>query len=483
MRSFHRNKCRGFTGILLFMLLCTGTQSATAQDPWETPEGQACFEQWIREAMGRINTYQGGDEFNARKPWSINRYGILEGNPKYGPTSVSAPDDFNQYKNKYHYMWNYWHIPSGVWPRPKMKDFYESGVPHIRDYVLECISGSQQQPPPVWGGDTPPNQTGGDAGWVVNRVWQFGRGDGSVIAKWIRLLPGGKIQGYSHPNESRWGLENNQVVFYHSNGKPSCRFTSVRTELGKLILSGPYLFNQRFTHVLREMGSQQQPPPVWGGDTPPTQTGGDAGWVVNRVWQFGRGDGSVIAKWIRLLPGGKIQGYSHPNESRWGLENNQVVFYHSNGKPSCRFTSVRTELGKLILSGPYLFNQRFTHVLREMGSQQQPPPVWGRDTPPTQTGGDAGWVVDRVWQFGRGDGSVIAKRIRLLPGGKIQGYSHSNESRWGLENNQVVFYHGNGKPSCRFTTVRTEQGKLVLSGPFLFNKQFTHVLKEVGEKP
>ena len=51
--------------------------------PWETPEGRACFEQWIREAMPKMNAYNGSDDYNARKPWRINRYGILEGNPKF----------------------------------------------------------------------------------------------------------------------------------------------------------------------------------------------------------------------------------------------------------------------------------------------------------------------------------------------------------------------------------------------------------------
>ena len=88
-------------------------------------------------------------------------------------------------------------------------------------------------------------------------------------------------------------------------------------------------------------------------------------------------------------------------------------------------------------------------------------------------------VVSKVWQFSHGDGSVIAERIRLLSDGKIEGYYHPNESRWDLEDDIVVFYHESGEPSCRFTSLHTEHGKTVLSGPLLFDPQVIHVLKEV----
>jgi hypothetical protein len=44
----------------------------------ETPEGQACFEKWITEAMGLLNNYKGNYDFNYKKPYSINKYGVLE---------------------------------------------------------------------------------------------------------------------------------------------------------------------------------------------------------------------------------------------------------------------------------------------------------------------------------------------------------------------------------------------------------------------
>lgn len=107
--------------------------------PWETPAGQNCFEQWIREAMSRLNAYDdGGDDFNARKPWSINQYGILEGNPRIGPTSVAAPDNFADYNyNKYWWMWDQYPAESvSDWRLPEWR---AAQVPPLRPYVRNCV--------------------------------------------------------------------------------------------------------------------------------------------------------------------------------------------------------------------------------------------------------------------------------------------------------------------------------------------------------
>ena len=103
---------------------------------------------------------------------------------------------------------------------------------------------------------------------------------------------------------------------------------------------------------------------------PITQGTGTALVVTGKAWQFERGDGTIVAQQIFLLPDGTISGYSHPNESRWGLENNgqTLVFYNENGVASTRFTSVQTVEGRLVLTGQYLFGATAaaTHVLREL---------------------------------------------------------------------------------------------------------------------
>lgn len=94
-------------------------------------------------------------------------------------------------------------------------------------------------------------------------------------------------------------------------------------------------------------------------------------------------------------------------------------------------------------------------------------------------------VIDKPWQFGRNDGSVIVSRIILMPDGSISGSRHSNESSWGLEDNgqTLVFYTADGQPSTRFTVIREVDGLLVLRGMYLLNKEniTIHVLQELPE--
>jgi hypothetical protein len=90
-------------------------------------------------------------------------------------------------------------------------------------------------------------------------------------------------------------------------------------------------------------------------------------------------------------------------------------------------------------------------------------------------------LTNKVWQFSGGsDGSmIIAERIRLLPGGGIDGYYHQNEARWGVEHGILVFYTEWGEPSCRFTSVHRKDGRIILSGKFLLEPGLIEVLTEV----
>jgi hypothetical protein len=142
--------------------------------------------------------------------------------------------------------------------------------------IIEFVDGSALERN-VGSSAGQPAEPAQDIRWLTERTWQFGRGDGSVIANSIRLRPGGKIEGYAHYNESRWALEGSTLVFYDASGKPTCRFTSVRPLDNRLVLSGPFIPDPRMTHVLREVLARQPQPsqssrPLVGGKPGPTPT-------------------------------------------------------------------------------------------------------------------------------------------------------------------------------------------------------------------
>jgi DUF1680 family protein len=230
---------------------------------------------------------------------------------------------------------------------------------------------------------------------IIDKVWQFGRLDGYVIATRLRLLQDKRIVGTSPtPNEDRWQFEGDTLVFYKvvSDGNntrlvPSTRFTRVMSVNGRMVLQGEFLFDRSITHVLMEMD--------WG--------------ITNKKWIFTRqhansSNHEVIACGIRLHADGTIEGYSHVNESKWGLEDEgqTLVFYLLDERlnklvPSTKFDLLRTTVNErflndltlacppglqfkdlpfngLLLQGKFLLDPSadFTHFLIEMGPSWVP---------------------------------------------------------------------------------------------------------------
>jgi hypothetical protein len=95
-------------------------------------------------------------------------------------------------------------------------------------------------------------------------------------------------------------------------------------------------------------------------------------------------------------------------------------------------------------------------------------------------------LTSRIWRFERGDGTLISSKIQLLPNGQISGYSHPNESCWGVKGGNIVFYHESGKIATKFDTLNRENGKLILRGNFVDpegkDREVIHILKEVGRE-
>ena len=149
-------------GVLVMIFAGVTFAAAQTQTPWETSEGSACFEDWIREITIRLNSYDGGKEYNNRKPWQINQYGVLEARPKYSSSTAISPEKWPNYGgNKYWFMWDYWHEPGGVWRENALN---AAGIPHIRPYVLRCLAAYGERTAPK----QPPKQTlsggGGEVG-------------------------------------------------------------------------------------------------------------------------------------------------------------------------------------------------------------------------------------------------------------------------------------------------------------------------------
>jgi hypothetical protein len=94
-----------------------------------------------------------------------------------------------------------------------------------------------------------------------------------------------------------------------------------------------------------------------------------------------------------------------------------------------------------------------------------------------------------AFRFERGDGSVIAPRLRLRADGTIEGSRHPNESKWDVQlaDAEIVlnFYTADGKPSARFRRAPDAPGgALTMAGPFLLARgDIIHRLVSLPNSP
>ena len=282
------------------------------------------------------------------------------------------------------------------------------------------------------------------AGMLVGRpnsagIWQFSRSNQTVIAEKIRLLSNGTIQGYSHPNEARWAYDGDILAFFAQSGAASTRFTLRIQQNGKQVLSGRSLLDPSVRHLLSEV---------------------DLG-IVNKTWQFRRQDGTILLPAVRLRDGGGFDVPTHPNEHRWAMEGETLVFYAASGAPSTRFTSIRMQNGRVEWRGAFLFDSSIVHELVQVNLD----------------------VTSMIWRFMRKTAvaqDVIADKVRLLPTGEIDGYWHPNEARWayGSSPGGIAFHSAGGAVSTNFDTFGVDRGVMRLEGTFAFDPSIRHILEE-----
>jgi hypothetical protein len=285
-------------------------------------------------------------------------------------------------------------------------------------------------------------------------VWQFWRADGTLLGERLLLMPDGSIAGYHNPNEVRWDTATGALTFYAQDGRPSTRFNWTSKENGFRVLRGVFRLDPSMTHVLKEV---------------------DIG-LEGKSWDFVRfgpdAQQTRIASGVRLLSGGIISGYSHPNEARWGFEGDTLVFYTDRGAASTRFTSLLMQHGRPTRRGQFLLDPRLTHELRAIDSQP----------------------ANKLWRFVRRwpvnpPGAID---LRLLGNSVIDGADHPNESRWRIDGGALEFLAASGAVSTRFTEmeagvaadifdfrgVADPERRMIRSGIFQFDHAIRHELRE-----
>jgi FkbH-like protein len=87
--------------------------------------------------------------------------------------------------------------------------------------------------------------------------------------------------------------------------------------------------------------------------------------IEGRCFAFGRTDGVVIAR-MTLRPGGRLEGYRHPNEDSWSIRDGRLVFLNDRGEVTTIFRDVAREGGRVRMTGEFLPGATVCHVLSEV---------------------------------------------------------------------------------------------------------------------
>lgn len=86
--------------------------------------------------------------------------------------------------------------------------------------------------------------------------------------------------------------------------------------------------------------------------------------VISNAWRFSRGDGSIVAPLIRLLPRGIVGGYLNRSERSWRFRNGVLEFLDIDDVVTTQYCDVRYDsAGVVQMTGPYRFNSNIHHVL------------------------------------------------------------------------------------------------------------------------
>ncbi len=204
--------------------------------------------------------------------------------------------------------------------------------------------------------------------------------------------------------------------------------SQAQAAIGKYRESLNYWPDKNLEEYIRQLAAQPPATPV---ASPPAQPTSPAriGTVpardilTSKVWLFGRSDGTVLASKMRLLPGGRIEGATHSNESRWAVVGNELLFYDSSGKATTRYNSFRQDGGHWVISGPFLLWGNITHILREIAEGGSPPVVAPAGSQTTATpappASSAAW--SGAWRSDPGPGGETLSMNLTQSGNRVSG--------------------------------------------------------------
>ena len=87
----------------------------------------------------------------------------------------------------------------------------------------------------------------------------------------------------------------------------------------------------------------------------------------------------------------------------------------------------------------------------------------------------------RLFELSRLGGPVLAPRMRLASGGRVEGSTHPNEHLWDRQGDHLLLISASGQVTTRFDRTYVAFGLVDYTGTFLPDPTITHRLRELDD--
>jgi hypothetical protein len=248
----------------------------------------------------------------------------------------------------------------------------------------------------------------------------------TILCQKFYLAPNGFIAGYNKDNECKWDVRDGILSLLHRDGHQTCQMKFVAQDINhRLLLWGPYENRGNHGHYLVENEIDNNNSISFNA-------------IAGRSFTFSNCR-TILSTTMVLAPNGEIEGYSHDNEFRWGVNKGVMEFYHRDGHVTTQFFLGGIDrTGKYKFCGPFNRNGSFHSFLLE-NTEQSPT---GYSLHPELIG-------DHHYFFAN-PSSILCFNMFLRSDGWILKYIAENETGWRVQNGQLQLLHRDFHPTSTF---------------------------------
>jgi hypothetical protein len=192
------------------------------------------------------------------------------------------------------------------------------------------------------------------------------------------------------------------------------------------------------------------------------------GFFQGRTFAYARANGTVITKQIVLSAGGKIERYSHPNESSWDIKDSKLVFMNAANEVTTEFDTVRIDGTGHIFEGRHLLGAGQRHTLTECVVEIKKPALIAKDADPAPSGANSVAILVRSHKVDRKFDDLIVKLGRTASNYDVYPIVDETRGRPSIRQDRAIWHSVEASRDLGLTQPRQDLMQVCGDFPFYF---------------